>query len=59
MVCIAAPIRDDSGDVVAAVGIAGPVSRLSRKSFAAVMPQVIATADLVSQRLGYRGRMTR
>ena len=56
MVCIAAPIRDDSGDVVAAVGIAGPLTRLSKKSIAAVMPHVIATADLVSVRLGYRGR---
>ena len=56
MVCIAAPIRDDSGDVVAAVGIAGPLTRLSKKSIAAVMPHVIATADLVSARLGYRGR---
>src|SRR6266852_4816793 len=56
MVCIAAPIRDDSGDVVAAVGIAGPLMRLSKKSIAAFLPHVIATADLVSVRLGYRGR---
>ena len=56
MVCVAAPIRDDSGTVVAAVGIAGPVSRLGRRSVAAVMPQVIATAEQVSQRLGHRGR---
>ena len=56
MVCIAAPIRDDSGEVVAAVGIAGPLMRLSKKSIAAFIPHVIATADLVSVRLGYRGR---
>ena len=56
MVCIAAPIRDDSGGVVAAVGIAGPMMRLSKKSIAAFLPHVIATADLVSVRLGYRGR---
>ena len=55
MVCIAAPIRDDSGDVVAAVGIAGPVTRLSKKSIAAFVPHVIATAEAVSKRLGYRG----
>jgi DNA-binding IclR family transcriptional regulator len=54
MISIAAPIRDDSGYVVAAVGIAGPVTRLSRKSIASVMPHVIATADQVSVRLGYR-----
>lgn len=56
MVCLAAPIRDDSGAVVAAVGIAGPVTRLSRKSIAAVTPHVIAAAEQVSTRLGYRGR---
>ena len=49
-------LRDDSGDVVAAVGIAGPLMRLSKKSIAAFLPHVIATADLVSVRLGYRGR---
>ena len=54
MVCVAAPIRDDSGAVVASLGIAGPATRLSRKSIAGVMPHVIATADQVSARLGYR-----
>jgi DNA-binding IclR family transcriptional regulator len=56
MISIAAPIRDDSGEVVAAVGIAGPVTRLSKKSIAAVAPHVVATADQVSARLGYRHR---
>ena len=56
MVCVAAPIHDDAGDVVAAVGIAGPVTRLSKKSVAAIVPHVIATADQVSARLGYRAR---
>jgi DNA-binding IclR family transcriptional regulator len=56
MVCVAAPIRDDSGAAVGAVGIAGPVTRLSKKAVTAVMPHVIATADLVSARLGYRAR---
>jgi DNA-binding IclR family transcriptional regulator len=54
MVCVAAPIRDDSGAVVAAVAIAGPATRLSKKAVAGVVPQVIATADQVSARLGYR-----
>ena len=55
MVCVAAPIRDDSGAVVAAVGIAGPATRLTRKSIASVTPSVIAAAEQVSARLGYRG----
>ena len=55
MISVAAPIRDDSGVVVAALGIAGPVARLSKKAVADVVPHVIATADQVSARLGYRG----
>lgn len=51
---ISAPIRNDLGEVIAAVGLAGPVTRLSKKAIAAFMPHVIETADLVSSRLGYR-----
>src|ERR1044071_5155503 len=32
MRCIAAPIRNDTGDVVAAMGVAGPVTRLAKKA---------------------------
>jgi DNA-binding IclR family transcriptional regulator len=56
MVCIAAPIRDDTGAVVAAVGIAGPETRLSKRAVASIAPHVITAADLVSARLGYRAR---
>jgi len=52
--CVAAPIRNDAGDVVAAVGVAGPVSRLSKKALGAFMPHVIATAQAISTRLGHR-----
>jgi DNA-binding IclR family transcriptional regulator len=52
--CIAAPIRDDAGEVVAAVGVAGPVNRLSKKALTAFMPHVIATAEAISARLGHR-----
>jgi IclR family KDG regulon transcriptional repressor len=51
---ISAPIRNDVGEVVASVGIAGPVTRLSKKAVTAFIPHVIETADLVSSRLGYR-----
>ena len=56
MRCIAAPIRDDSGDVIAAIGLAGPVSRLSKKALAAFIPHVIETAAAISARLGFRTR---
>jgi IclR family transcriptional regulator, KDG regulon repressor len=52
--CVAAPVRNDAGEVVAAVGVAGPVSRLSKKALSAFMPHVIATAEAISTRLGHR-----
>ena len=54
--CVAAPIRNDAGEVVAAIGVAGPVSRLSKKTVAAFIPHVVATADAISARIGYRAR---
>jgi IclR family KDG regulon transcriptional repressor len=57
MRCIAAPIRDDSGDVIAAIGLAGPVSRLSKKALASFIPHVIETAAAISARLGFRTRV--
>jgi DNA-binding IclR family transcriptional regulator len=51
---ISAPIRNDAGEVIAAVGLAGPATRLSKKAITTFIPHVIETADLVSRRLGYR-----
>ncbi len=54
MRCVAAPVRGADGEVVAAVGVAGPSQRLSRTAIAAYAPRVISTADAIAQRLGYR-----
>ena len=56
MRCVAAPLRNDTGEVVAAIGLAGPVSRLSKKALAAFIPHVIETAAAISARLGHRVR---
>jgi len=56
MRCIAAPIRNDGGEVVAAVGVAGPVSRLTKKTLASFAPHVIGTAAAISARIGHSGR---
>ena len=53
---LAAPIRDISGKVIAAVGLAGPIQRLTKKDLRTLATEVIATADAVSVRLGYRAR---
>lgn len=53
---IAAPVRDISGRSIAAVGLAGPTQRLTKKSLRALVPRVISTADAVSAQLGYKAR---
>jgi DNA-binding IclR family transcriptional regulator len=42
--------------VVAAIGLAGPVSRLSKKALVSFIPHVIETAAAISGRLGHRAR---
>ncbi len=56
MRCVAAPVRDISGKVIAAVGLAGPTQRLTKKDLRAMAPEVVATGDAVSMRLGWRPR---
>lgn len=51
---LAAPIRDASGAVIAAVGLAGPVQRLNKKSLRGFVPLVVGAAQAISARLGYR-----
>ncbi|QYJ02915.1 IclR family transcriptional regulator [Nocardioides panacisoli] len=51
---VAAPIRDHTGRVVAALSAAGPVYRLSDAEFPRVRDAVIRAADEVSRRLGHR-----
>lgn len=51
---IAAPVRDYSGNVIAATSVAGPAQRLTKKVLLAYAPDVIAAGEAISQRLGYR-----
>jgi DNA-binding IclR family transcriptional regulator len=53
---VAAPIRDISGRVIAAVGLAGPIQRVTKKELRGYVPQVVSTADAISARLGHRPR---
>jgi IclR family transcriptional regulator, KDG regulon repressor len=54
MRCVAAPVRDASGEVVAAVGVAGPVQRLSLERLAEIAAPVTETAAAIAARLGYQ-----
>ena len=51
---LAAPIRDSTGAVIAAVGLAGPVQRLNKKNLKSCVPLVVGAAQAISARLGYR-----
>jgi DNA-binding IclR family transcriptional regulator len=51
---LAAPVRDYSKRVVAAVGLLGPASRLVPERIEAeLLPLVVEAATRLSQRLGY------
>jgi IclR family transcriptional regulator, KDG regulon repressor len=50
---IASPVRNHTGAVIAAVGLAAPVQRMNKRVMQTCVPNVIATASAVSARLGY------
>jgi IclR family acetate operon transcriptional repressor len=49
--CVAAPIRDPQGEIVASVGISSPVTRLHLKAVAPAAAEVKKTADAISASL--------
>jgi transcriptional regulator of acetoin/glycerol metabolism len=50
--CVGAPIRDHTGRVVAALGIGGPVTRVTPERVDELARLVIDAADGLSRRLG-------
>jgi len=51
--CVAAPIRDHTGRVSAAISVAAPVQRMTKKMVQSTIPSVVAAAEAISRRLGY------
>jgi DNA-binding IclR family transcriptional regulator len=51
---ISAPLRDITGQVVAAIGIGGPSQRLTLKKLRGLAPVLLSTAGAISSQLGYR-----
>ena len=49
--CLAAPIRDPQGEIVATVGISSPVTRLHMKRIAGAAAEVVATARAINASL--------
>jgi DNA-binding IclR family transcriptional regulator len=54
MRCIAAPVRDHYGNVIAATSVAGPAQRLTKKILASYGTEVVSAAEAISVRLGYQ-----
>jgi len=53
LAAMAAPVRAGAGDIVAALSISGPETRLTRERIAALQPVLLREAATVSARLGY------
>lgn len=56
--CIAAPIRDYSGKVIASMSIAGPVFRITRDRASSMARSVMEAAKQLSTELGYHQTQT-
>ena len=54
LAAMAAPVRDAGGETVAALSISGPDHRLTTARIAELAPVLVAGADGLSARLGYR-----
>ncbi len=52
--CIGAPVRDHTGEVIAALSIAGPSFRIGGQQIAALSRLVMAAAGRLSASMGYR-----
>jgi DNA-binding IclR family transcriptional regulator len=54
--CIASPIREYSGKVIAAVSIAGPSVRMSNAKLTQLRRPISKATDKISRNLGYRSK---
>jgi DNA-binding IclR family transcriptional regulator len=52
--CVAAPIRDHTTQVVAALSVSGPSMRMKPEKVERVIPAVVQAVADISQQLGYR-----
>ncbi|MEL7567099.1 MAG: IclR family transcriptional regulator [Dehalobacterium sp.] len=52
--CVAAPIRDISGNIIAGIAVGGPSSRLTKSKLGEDYPLVMNAASRISTALGYK-----
>lgn len=51
--CIAAPVRDYSGKIIAAISISGPISVFSQEKIKEIAAKVMESASAISKQIGY------
>jgi DNA-binding IclR family transcriptional regulator len=51
--CVAAPIKDYTGNVVACISVSGPTSRINKDRIKEITEKVLKTAEEISNLLGY------
>jgi DNA-binding IclR family transcriptional regulator len=54
--CLAAPVRNFEGKIVAAISLSGPISRMNLKRISEVAPSLITAADEIARLLAYQKR---
>ena len=52
--CVAAPIYDYEGRVVAAISVSGPISRITRKRVLELAPMVTEVSNKISEMMAYK-----
>lgn len=57
--CVAAPVRDWTGQVVAAISVTAPTQRLTNSRATTLIPMVVEAAAAISQQMGYVPRPSR
>lgn len=55
--CVATPIMDHTGAVVAAIGISGPTTRVNSTTLLGLIELMLSTAEAISKALGYTGAL--
>ena len=53
--CVAAPIFNHRGEVIAAISLSGPAERMTHSQLEAIGRELLAGTRAISQRLGYSG----
>lgn len=53
--CVAAPLHDHSGKIIAAVSVSGPISRMTHKRIEAIAPILLDTTHEISTLMAYDG----